>query len=867
MSNLKSVSEEVFRILRSYNYEVVMYDDDGNSVFEPEDGRRFYAKKANILVSVRDENENSSINLNLSKSTPIGKVMGLITALRMCATKYNMMFHDSRNFKAEIEPKHFASKFSVSEAKDSMNDISEGQGLRRAAAAAKKSRGEKLTAKEEKDLNAETLSSKMAKAKNPVSEDLNEAMYGTSRSSYLKLENAKMIVRHSTRINEESVGARTRNVAKIFVENEEGERYLMPTRQLGAARAMTQHFNHGGGFADDVGSQINRMTQSFADLGGCQSFVVSNAPALSESAKQLGDKCASSRKAIKETFSRLFRESTYAEEANALREAAASPVLVEAAQIEHLREMLAIEGKKCLEDSILESVARYCDQKDDVLSEDDEIMNNDEDTGPKKRETWDNIPQVKVLGKLLSASSWNDFLAHKLDLRPESVPEKGNPRFTDRRAEMAYKLQIIAKNCMDSTMSSFLSYVADMIADPLSKGANLSISGTDPVPTPRQLEMVAKQALACAGMTLTEGLGLGFGGIKAIREFEEWFNTMIPSRVLSESFPDDFRGQLPGEDGGEEDLEHEMSVIAGDFNVDDFLLQYPMTGDTSEQVKAELDSYLRGKIYDRSLENADISSWVDELYPQVAQALGIVDESDMNLLPVGEEILDEFQDESFDDDAAREHIADMVRDGEYSGISHDVSWELKVSDENRGDTTTTAYIAKLIRQGQSGGEHPHWQLVLTPMAYDGLMEDANEDEDDSFNSGLDEGNELTREDVLLPSDQGQSLKGEVLTKPNPNNATAMSSAGLNSPVGSAGYIAPSNTAPNMRSSMNSVQQPQATNTSNTAMPMNTNPSTDSLAPVQPSGPVGDADAQDGTDDQGNENDKMIAELKRLSGLH
>ncbi len=693
MSNLDAVSEEVFRIMRSYDYEVSMYDDEGSGVFEPSDARRFYAKKQNITVSVEDANEDSKINLYLSKSTPIGKVLGLIDSLKMCATKYNMMFDNSRNFKADIEPKQVGSGIPVSETKESMKDLTEG-------------------------------------------------MYGTSRSSYLKLENARMIVRHGTRINENSVGARTRNVDKIFVENDQGERFLMPTRQLAPARAMTQHFNHGGSFADDVGSQINRMTQDFASLGACNNYVEANAPMLAEGALALTEKCQFGRKSIKESFTRLFRESTYAEEAEALKEAA--PILAEDAAIQSLREMLTIEGKD-LDESILEAVARHCGREDEVLSEDGD---GDEDGGPKKRENWDNIQQVKVVDKLVNKTAWDDFLAGKLDMNHNVAASENNPRFAKGvpNAEIAYKLQEVAKRCMDSSMANLLAYVADMLADPPSKGARMG--GMGGAPEPRKLMMIAKHALSCAGVKLSESVGLGFRGSKVIREFEDWFNSTMPERVLSEmSYPDDFRGMLPGEDGSDEEFEAVMEEIAGDFRVEDFINSVPVMGSTEEEARDELESYLRNKIQDPMLRDGDLTAYVDDLFPQVATALGLDDSI----------ILDEFEDESFDDAAVREHIADKVRDGEHMGVAHDVQWSIKITDENRSDRSSAAYVAKLIRQGHTEGEHPHWKLTISQKDFGGLVEGEE----------LEEADELTREDVLLPKDATADLRSDVMTKADP----------------------------------------------------------------------------------------------------
>ena len=46
--------------------------------------------------------------------------------------------------------------------------------------------------------------------------------YGSSMSSYRKLENTKLILRHSKAVDENVVGGRSRHVKAIFIENEAG---------------------------------------------------------------------------------------------------------------------------------------------------------------------------------------------------------------------------------------------------------------------------------------------------------------------------------------------------------------------------------------------------------------------------------------------------------------------------------------------------------------------------------------------------------------------------------------------------------------------------------------------------------------------
>lgn len=85
---------------------------------------------------------------------------------------------------------------------------------------------------------------------------LDEGMTGSSQRSYYVLENARLVVMHGKRINEEIHGARSRNIKQIYVENSNGERFKYPTTYLQGAKAMCHHVNNGGGWTDAIGTVI-----------------------------------------------------------------------------------------------------------------------------------------------------------------------------------------------------------------------------------------------------------------------------------------------------------------------------------------------------------------------------------------------------------------------------------------------------------------------------------------------------------------------------------------------------------------------------------------------------------------------------------
>ena len=91
-------------------------------------------------------------------------------------------------------------------------------------------------------------------------------LYGTSKSSYQKFGPARIIVRHSKHVTDESRGERSRHINSIYVENHEGERFKMPFKSLTASRAMARHISAGGTPHDDLGQHISEMAEECGKL-------------------------------------------------------------------------------------------------------------------------------------------------------------------------------------------------------------------------------------------------------------------------------------------------------------------------------------------------------------------------------------------------------------------------------------------------------------------------------------------------------------------------------------------------------------------------------------------------------------------------
>lgn len=100
------------------------------------------------------------------------------------------------------------------------------------------------------------------------SDVMNEArLTGTTRSSYENLGPTKIIVRHSKKVDEEILGARSRNIAAIYVENHLGERFRLPEgTSVSEARAYARHVKNGGKVDDEFGSHITEIVNEMHSL-------------------------------------------------------------------------------------------------------------------------------------------------------------------------------------------------------------------------------------------------------------------------------------------------------------------------------------------------------------------------------------------------------------------------------------------------------------------------------------------------------------------------------------------------------------------------------------------------------------------------
>ena len=91
-------------------------------------------------------------------------------------------------------------------------------------------------------------------------------MYGTNKTSYQRIGNARLAIKHIAPINVESATGRTQKINAIYIESPTGERFKYPYKHLSGARAMAMHVSEGGNAYDDFGKYISGLSEEISKL-------------------------------------------------------------------------------------------------------------------------------------------------------------------------------------------------------------------------------------------------------------------------------------------------------------------------------------------------------------------------------------------------------------------------------------------------------------------------------------------------------------------------------------------------------------------------------------------------------------------------
>ena len=231
--NNNIIAHDLFKTIKGFNLNVQLFNEDGKRVIDPAEARKFYATDKKFMVTYESDEDPQSIKIYFGKNFTLDEggdfpYNKFIKQVRNLAHRKNAIDFTVKNYGKEIQPKDFA--YQAINRNADMGNIAEG---------------------------------------------LSPA-YGSSKSSYQTLDNAKLVIRHNKPVDESARGSRARNITALFVENSAGERFKYPYNHLAAARAMTRHVAEGGTPYDNIGSYITKLSEESLGLTKFMRYSKSN---------------------------------------------------------------------------------------------------------------------------------------------------------------------------------------------------------------------------------------------------------------------------------------------------------------------------------------------------------------------------------------------------------------------------------------------------------------------------------------------------------------------------------------------------------------------------------------------------------------
>jgi len=144
-------------------------------------------------------------------------------------------------------------------------------------------------------------------------ETMNESkLYGTSRISYQNVGEARIMIKHTESINQETATGRTQKIGKIYIESPEGERFRYPYKHLSGARAMARHVAEGGTAYDDFGKHIVGLSEEMGKLRKFKNYMGRSA-VMAESLSGYMDIVKERISTVKKTIESLQKPAFYKE--------------------------------------------------------------------------------------------------------------------------------------------------------------------------------------------------------------------------------------------------------------------------------------------------------------------------------------------------------------------------------------------------------------------------------------------------------------------------------------------------------------------------------------------------------------------------
>jgi len=136
------------------------------------------------------------------------------------------------------------------------------------------------------------------------------ALTGTNKTSFQKIGDSKLIIKHSAPVDADIAAGRTHRIHSMYIESSEGERFKYPFKHINGARAMARHVSEGGKPYDDFGKHIVSLSEELYKLKKFKNYV-NRSSVMAETLKEYSTVINDRIEEIKETIQGLQKESFY----------------------------------------------------------------------------------------------------------------------------------------------------------------------------------------------------------------------------------------------------------------------------------------------------------------------------------------------------------------------------------------------------------------------------------------------------------------------------------------------------------------------------------------------------------------------------
>ena len=274
MKNLNSIANDLFQKIRGRFPSVTIGDKDGNITNVPSNARFF------DFAFTDSGNELGKVNVSLDEKNGVVVVVGK----DLVQGKDEVVQGNWYNFLKEL--RIFAKK--------------------------------RMMPFDVRDINKSNLNRRdyqFLATNRPGEEPMAESrMYGTNKTSYQRIGNARLAIKHTQPINVESVGSRSQKIGAIYIESPEGERFKYPFRHLAGARAMARHVSEGGNAYDDFGKYVAGLSEEAVKLQKFKTYM-GRSTVMAETLAGYMDTVNERIQAVKKEIHHLQKEAYYREAA------------------------------------------------------------------------------------------------------------------------------------------------------------------------------------------------------------------------------------------------------------------------------------------------------------------------------------------------------------------------------------------------------------------------------------------------------------------------------------------------------------------------------------------------------------------------